>query len=356
MKNILILTTGFGDGHHSAAHAIRDALHRTAPDYQPVVCDAICQAVPQGYAVVRAAYNLSIRYTPALYGAFYDISAHLPPTGNKPWFRSIRRELRRLLNEWQPAAIVSTYPLYTSLLRDLPHSAPLFTLLTDAGSIHRLWYHAPSDWYLAPDEPSAATLRANGVCESAIRVLGYPVSPRCFDEKNDIAQHDEFRLLFLPQTARDLHLVPLFLRFARVQLTVVLGRNDGLRPLALKYQQRAPHRVRVEGWRDDLPHLLASHHALATKAGGAITHEALSLGCVPLFFRVVPGQEIGNVEKTLAAEAGFWARNSDEATRALRILQHHDVWQQTSQRGQALAPADAALRIADFIAQQIRSL
>jgi processive 1,2-diacylglycerol beta-glucosyltransferase len=93
-----------------------------------------------------------------------------------------------------------------------------------------------------------------------------------------------------------------------VRLTIVMGRNVRLlyaRAKALK--DAYPGRVRLLGWTRRVPALLASHHLVVGKAGGATVHEAIAAGCPMLIHHLVPGQEEGNLQLLEAIGGGALA-------------------------------------------------
>ena len=80
-------------------------------------------------------------------------------------------------------------------------------------------------------------------------------------------------------------------------LTIVMGRN--VRRLVRRAQalrDAYPGRVRLIGWTRRVPQLLAKHHLVVGKAGGATVHEAIAARCPMLIHHLVPGQEEGNLQ------------------------------------------------------------
>ena len=72
MKNILILTAGYGEGHNSAARGIRDGLRKIAPhDVHVELHDLFAET----YGVVndwaRVLYMGMINRTPRVWGVIY---------------------------------------------------------------------------------------------------------------------------------------------------------------------------------------------------------------------------------------------------------------------------------------------
>jgi len=63
--------------------------------------------------------------------------------------------------------------------------------------------------------------------------------------------------------------------------------------------------------------LLASHHVLVSKAGGATVQEAIAAACPMIINQVVPGQEEGNAQLITQTNSGTVALNTDEVIATL---------------------------------------
>ena len=279
---ILILTAGFGEGHNTAARCVAEALRETRGAEVKVV-DIYLETVPRFTKVLQAGYSLAINRYPFIWSAIFSVldrpgrlEATLPMAGN------LREATRRVVGEFRPDAIVSTYPLYAYLLRELrkrghaPSAVPLFTIITDSTAINSSWYRAGSDAFIVPDEETRAVLLRGGVKEELLKVLGFPVAPRLGSLKPlDPVIHGSRRLLYLP-SSKSSHAIAVIRELQKLPGTGV--------------------KTHLIGWTDKMPELLCSHHLYIGKAGGAIVHEAMAARCPILVSHVVPGQEEGNIE------------------------------------------------------------
>src|SRR5205814_8682371 len=71
-------------------------------------------------------------------------------------------------------------------------------------------------------------------------------------------------------------------------------------------------------------HLLASHHVLVSKAGGATVQEAIAAACPMIINQVVPGQEEGNAQLITQTNSGTVALSNDEVIATLtRTFAHY---------------------------------
>ncbi len=308
-RKILIFTTGFGDGHNSAARNIRDAFHAMS-GYAPEVLDPYVEVNPRASKTLQVAYNLSIQRVPVTWKAFFWLYDKTPVFDwTLPTLGTLKAELRKLMQEHRPSAVITTYPVYSYLLSDLmkegaaPH-CPHFMVVTDSIVINRVWNLAPADWVLVANEPTREAMVKGGTPREKIAVLGFPVSPR-FEElaRRPLQAGPPWKLLYLPSASRRTvgAVVKGLTSLEGVHLTVVTGRHRHLHDF-LKRLDVPMSSFSLHGWTDRMPELLAESHLFIGKAGGAIVQETLAIARPMIISHVVAGQEEGNV--TLLADIG----------------------------------------------------
>ena len=305
MPRILILTASFGEGHNTAARCIAEALR----EYEGVeirTADVYLETVPRFTKVLQAGYSLAINRYPFVWSAIFNfldrpgrLEATLPFAGN------LREAVLRIIDYFRPDVIVSTYPLYAYLVRELrkrghaPSQAPLFTVVTDSTAINSSWYRAGSECFVVADEETAAVLRKGGVEERFLKTLGFPVTPRLAALKPlESVVHGAKRILYLP-SSRVSHTVSVISELRKLpgtEITVVTGKLTSLHGSLQSSGIIDGIRTHLVGWTDRIPELLCSHHLYVGKAGGAIVHEAMAARCPILVSHVVPGQEEGNIK------------------------------------------------------------
>lgn len=311
-RKILIFTTGFGDGHNSAARNIRDAFGHLG-GFEAEVHDPYVEVNPQAAKTLQVAYNFSIQRVPVTWKAFFWLYDKTPVFDwTLPTLSKLKEALRILLREKQPAAVVSTYPVYTYLLRELmaageAPSSPNFMVVTDSIVINRVWNLAPADWVLVANEPTREAMIQGGTPREKIAVLGFPVSPR-FEElaRLPLQPGPPWKLLYLPSASRRTvgAVVKGLTSLPGVHLTVVTGRHRHLHDF-LKRLDVPMSSFSLHGWTDRMPEFLAESHLFIGKAGGAIVQETLAIARPMIISHVVAGQEEGNV--TLLADIGAGA-------------------------------------------------
>ena len=324
-KKILIFTTGFGDGHNSAARNIRDVFDAMT-GFDAEVHDPYVEVNPGAAKTLQVAYNLSIQRVPVTWKAFFWLYDKTPVFDwTLPTLGKLKEALRALLRDKKPNAVISTYPVYTYLLRELMESgeapsAPNFMVVTDSIVINRVWNLAPADWVLVANEPTREAMVRGGTPREKIAVLGFPVSPR-FEElaRQPLQPGPPWRLLYLPSASRRTvgAVVKGLTSLEGVHLTVVTGRHrhlhDFLKRLDVPMSSFALH-----GWTDRMPELLAESHLFIGKAGGAIVQETLAIARPMIISHVVAGQEEGNVTLLADIGAGALATSPDKIVGSVR--------------------------------------
>jgi processive 1,2-diacylglycerol beta-glucosyltransferase len=361
VKKILILTAGFGEGHNSAARGIRDGLAQIAPDSAVECRDPFAEALGRFNEIVRRAYLMGINRAPRAWSAIYRWIDRQPDFRHgQRWFACVRRRLSEIIAHDQPDVIVSVYPPYPYFLDKLYGPAngsrpKRVVCVTDSISINSIWYRCSTDYFLVANEQTADVIARVGIDRARMQVFGFPVNPRfaALGAPPIRASGRPWRILQMinagqnsaPELARWLARIP------NTQLTVTVGRDEKLRRAIESIRDACAQKFTIIGWTKELPQLLASHHLLVSKAGGATVQEAIAAACPIVINQIVPGQEEGNAQLISETNSGAVALSNDQViatlTRAFaddgRLLQE---W--ASNIARISRPA-ASLEIAKFL-------
>ncbi|MCS7009451.1 MAG: glycosyltransferase, partial [Chthoniobacterales bacterium] len=163
-----------------------------------------------------------------------------------------------------------------------------------------------------------------------------------------------YQILYLPSTRRRLaiEVVSQLLQNPQLELVVVTGRNENLHEALVRAGfDHAPH-VRLIGWTDQMPELLASSHLFCGKPGGAIVQEAIAAQTPFLVTHVVPGQEEGNAALLERIGAGRILKDgARELPVAIEEVFANDgkQWKEWKRNLLGYSRPDAARRIARFL-------
>ncbi len=356
---LLIVTAAFGEGHNSAARNLALALDAAGAETR--VADPCMLAVPRSTAVVSAVYRYITTHLPRVWERIYrstdrcDFSRPRFPPMRKP-----ERCLRKLVEEYEPSAVLCTYPLYPYFLHriflETGNKLPVLTLITDSIEINASWLRAPTDYWLVTDAATRESMIRKGLPAEKIIDTGFAVNP-LFSRLDPVGEDDPcdpFHVLYFP-TGRSFirrHSRAMLDASPAVRLTIVMGKN--LRRLykrADEIRKAYPGRVRLIGWTKRVPQLLSRHHLVVGKAGGATVHEAIAARCPMFIHHLVPGQEEGNLRLLEAIGGGRLTETPEALGAALTdILADHAAGWRLMKGGLARHGRNAgALRAASFI-------
>ncbi len=333
---ILILTSGYGDGHNSAARGVAEALAGRA---ECRIVDACKESMPTFFHWSRAGYLWTIRRAPQLWRQAYDWTDRMDLSeAENVMMTPVREYLRGMIHEWHPDVIVCTYMIYPYLLDEIFGSGfvriPYITVVTDSLEINKTWLCSQSDLWCVTDPWTREVLIRRDVPGSRVKVTGFPVSPsvvhRSRGEKMSWQSGSPFRILYFAggtaeQVKRDLR--EILHAHEDIRVTCIMGRRTRqlyplLRQIRLKLGLQA--RLRLVGWTNRVPDFLSRHHLVVGKAGGATTHEVIASGRPMLVNYLVPGQEEGNVELLETLGGGRYVESSGDMGDTLRSMLEDD--------------------------------
>ena len=364
MKKVLVLTASFGDGHNAAAKGIRESL-AARDDFEVTVADLYAKAIPLVDRSVQFGYTVAINRLPWAWDLIFRALDHPGLMERMLWTAgALRRAMEAELAEMKPDVVVSTYPLYGYLFREIQRTqpelkTPMVTVITDSVGVNSAWYRCRSDAFVVPDEETADGLERAGVERSCVHALGFPVSRRfSMQEPVEESAGAPWKLLFLPSTqlVRTMRQITALLALPDVELTILAGRHSRMHRTLQNAGIEADGRCRVLGWTDQMPELLASHHAFIGKAGGAIVQEAIAAQCPFFVSHVVPGQEEGNIAliERLGVGTPATGRPRELACRVEKAFAGDaETWRGWKRNLTAVKKPAAADRVANFVADLV---
>jgi len=355
MSKVLLLTAGYGEGHNAAARGLHAAL--TERGAAAEIIDLFALTGGAFYERSRRDYIALINRAPRIWAAVFGLIDRVPIVPlTLPFLGKMRRALAALLAEKQPLAVVSVYPLYAYLIRQLypdPAARPFafHTVVTDSITINSVWYRAPSDTFLLPNDATARVMASAGVPAEKLRVFGFPVQPTFARARPPRPAPPPPRILYMINAHPDQApgIVARLLQIPGLQLTVTYGRDETLRQRLEAAVAGRP--IELHGWTDRMPDFLMTHHLLIGKAGGATVQESIAASTPMLVTQVVPGQEEGNARLLFENECGALCPTAEALAAKIESLFANDAseWRQWERNIARLAKPDAALQIADFL-------
>ncbi len=333
-KKILILTADAGFGHRSAALAIQAALqelHGGECELQ-LVNPLEDRRTPFFLRDSQSDYDLIVKQAPELYRMGYDASDKPIPSAiaESALMILLYDVMRDLVTTYRPDAIVSTYPLYQSALEAVftidRKSVPLYTVVTDLSSVHRIWFNRVSDACLVPNQAVRDLAIASNLKPENVIETGIPVSPKLMKEnrsKEVIRRElgwDPNRMTILAvgskRVDRLIETVDTINHSGfPVQIAVAAGKDATLYENLKIIDWHIP--AYLFEYVSDMPLLMHASDAIICKAGGLIITESLACGLPILLVDVLPGQETGNAEVIVQSGAGDLALKPIDALMTL---------------------------------------
>lgn len=360
----LILTAAFGEGHNSAAKNLALALELGGA--QARVADPCLLSAPQATAILQWGYRLVTTHFPKIWEKIYLATDNCDfSRPNLPLMRRPESYLQALIEEYNPTAVISTYPIYPYFLQrsfeETGKKIPVFTMVTDSIEINASWLRAPTDYFLVTDRATLEAMNRWGIPREKLVSTGFAVNP-AFSELVPVptdASCQPFRVLYFATAKK-----PFIRRHGRalldasphVHLTIVMGKNfRALHTRAKELKAAYPGRVHLLGWTKKVPQLLNKHHLVIGKAGGATVHEAIAARCPMLIHHLVPGQEEGNLRLLQKIGAGDLAENPKDLTAAIAglVANHAAKWREMKSALNAHNCNDGAQVAADFILKKL---
>ena len=309
-KKVLLLSCNTGEGHHSAALAVQEAL--LAQGAQAELADPLSFASESVRQNATELYNSMIRNAPKAFGVVYRLGEAVSSiTKHSPIYiaNSLYAEnLLRYILENSFDAVVSTH-LYgmeacTALRQRQKLPVPAYGVLTDYTAIP-FFHETRLNGYFVPHRDLIAELTATGMDASLLHPTGIPVSPRFAQHmpKEQAREH-----LSLPAGKR-IYLVMtggvgcgniaalcdgLLTDDSSDFLALVLtGKNDKLRE-ELTARYAGDHRVQAVPFTREVNLYMNASDVLITKPGGLSSTEAAA-ACIPMIHLItIPGCEEKN--------------------------------------------------------------
>ncbi|HID61990.1 MAG TPA: glycosyltransferase [Anaerolineae bacterium] len=366
---ILILSSDTGGGHRSAAQAITEAVARLGGPPVEMV-----DALAQGRFPVNCSprlYALTTLYAPSLWGwAFHLTNA---PLRTRFVLRTIslfiEKNLKELLQEKKPEAIVSVHPLINQAVAgamgEVGSEAPFIIVGTELINVHRAWACPGARYYLMPTRQAKEALLRYGVPEEKVKLIGPPLKPAFSEEKRSRAElkgalelNPTRPVVLFVSGGEGTGRVHDFVQALagaglEMQLLVITGRNRKLKARLDEIRFAFP--ARVYGFVEDMPALMHAADLIVTRAGSITVSEALACALPLVFTGALPGQEEGNIEWVVGAGAGRVAETPPHLVAVLReLLADEEALAKMSERAASLIKRCAVWEIAAFIINAAR--
>lgn len=290
---MLILSADVGEGHAAAARALKQQLEAGSEPVQVDIIDGLRSMGRTLRYVVEDGYRTQLRLIPWSYTMIYALLEHFAPARlvAKSMLTLLgARPLRRRIEEHEPDVIVSTYPAVTVVLARLRRlgfvSCPAIATITDMTGLF-FWAQPGIDMHLVMYDASIVPVEQIAG-EGSVSLVRPLISAEFLEPQGQVGAREA---LGLPSAGKVVVVsgggwgvgdiagaVDELLGIPDATLVCLAGKNDVERK-KLTERFAAESRVRVLGFTDKMPELLAAADVLVHSTGGVTCLEAMARGC-----------------------------------------------------------------------------
>ncbi len=364
---ILILSASVGNGHVTAAEALKKAFEMRSLAREVRHEDTLKFTNPLFRRLYGRAYIDLVNNLPEVLGWMYDQL-------DEPWKNEKRRlffdklntqPFVKMVRDYEPDWIVCTHFLPAEIISDLKRkgkmSCPQAIVVTDL-DMHALWLCRNFERYFVALDETRYYLETLGFPSDKINVSGIPIDPKFAEQRSKQELREKYGLDPAVPTiilslggfgvGRIEDLIESLRRISTpVQILAMCGRNEELKAKLEAEQKASGSRVIPVGYTREMDEYMSASDLIVGKPGGLTTCEALAKGLVFVIVNPIPGQEERNSDHLL--ENGCAIRSNNPATLGYKIEQLlKNPQRMEAMRSNALkfAKPHAAFDIADTLA------
>jgi processive 1,2-diacylglycerol beta-glucosyltransferase len=326
-RRVLILSADVGEGHAAAARALAGQIESSPEQAEVTIIDGLAAMGPVLRPVVEDGYRVQLRLMPWTYTVVYWLLENVTPirwmARRLLWLLG-SRPLARHIAEHEPDVIVSTYPAVTVVLARLRRTkvvdCPTVATITDLTGLF-FWAQPGIDMHLVMYGESLSSVeRIAG--EGSVRLVRPLISadflgPRCpLQARRTLGLPEEGRMVVVSGGGWGVGDIEGAVRelsgLAEVSSIVCLaGRNEDLEK-GLKSAFADEPIVRVLGFTDKMPQLLAAADVLVHSTGGVTCLEAKAAGTPVVSYGLPVGHARLNTRAMATLDLLRLANNTDE--------------------------------------------
>lgn len=362
-KRVCILTLGVGSGHLRASEAVQRALYDSIDPIEAKVIDALDFARRWFHWLYVEPYWWMLRNTPWLWRRLFERRQRNTHRATAPhWvFRRGCREAMRLVQSYAPQLVIVTEigaaEIACLARREGMWNAPILAVQTDFHT-EPPWVQPEIDAYCVASEEARAQLIGWGVLPNRVLLCGIPVDPAFAlpFERNELRQAlglDLRRPVVLVMgggmgpVPLDRVVSSLELCGAPLQVLAIAGRDRFLRQRLELLRGRLAIDLRLFGWTENVPELMAVSDLLITKPGGLTAAEAMAAGLPMILTHPIPGPEERHVRYLQRNGVALHAETLNDIPRLTsRLLSSADEIVEIRRRAREWSRPDAAHAVA----------
>ncbi|MGN1095541.1 MAG: hypothetical protein ACI4QR_04060 [Eubacteriales bacterium] len=338
---VLILSCYTGEGHNSAARAVKEELERRGIESE--ITDPVAFRSKEAQHFISSFYNNLIKKTPKAFGAIYKIGALYDSTGlTSPVYfanSTYAEKLNDYINEKSYDTVICTHlygmEVMTAIRKKLGHNVPTYGIFTDYTCIPFI-SETELDGYFTPHESISEDFAKRGTPRERIYTTGIPVSAKFSErismkEAREILEIPQDKKMFLFMTGgvgceNMLALCDRFLgKTGEDDIAYVLvGRNDAMvEKINSKYSSCG--RIIPVSFTDKVNIYMNACNVMLSKSGGLSSTEAAVSNTPFVSVKSIPGCETKNAEFFSSRGMSVNASGNDEAIEYAVKLAHDDL-------------------------------
>lgn len=315
---VLILSCNTGEGHNSAARALKS--HLMSIDIECTVTDTLSLVGKHTSQRISDFYIYSTKTS--LFKHIYRIGetvSEVLENVKSPvylWNKSYSSKLQKYISSHGFDAVICVHLFPAQAMTALRLSGkcrlPTIFVMTDYSWIPFL-DETVMDYYVIPHEHLIEEFTANGIPREKLRAYGIPVSENFFQSYPKAVARKEIADYFgwdIPSRNNWFLVMTGSMGFGSVQeiidetirqsldgteIIIICGRNEDMLK-RLKQDNRYFPNIHPVGYTDRIPLLMDACDVLFTKPGGISSTEAISKGIPMILTAPIPGYESRNAE------------------------------------------------------------
>ena len=354
---------GVGAGHVRAAEVLQRAFYDCIDPVEVRLLDGLKVARSWFLMLYVRPYWWLLRHAPGVWRWLFERRQKKLHSATAPrWvFRRGCREVLEQIKAFAPHLLIANEVGAVEIAalgkREGWYHSPLLAVQTDFQT-EPPWVQAEVDVYCVGSEEARSQLVQWGTSPNRILVCGIPVDPvfGILTDKTEVRRAlrlDSQRPVVLVMGGgmgpAPLDAIVESLEVCRfpLQVMAVAGHNRKLRHALELLRRKVTLELRVFGWVDTIPELMAVADLLITKPGGLTTAEALSAGLPMILTHPIPGPEEQHARYLAQHGVAVEAKTLEEIPRLVtRMLNQPESPAEMSRKQKDLSRPDAAYAIA----------
>ncbi|MFN8674422.1 MAG: glycosyltransferase [Candidatus Sericytochromatia bacterium] len=340
-RRFLFVIADSGGGHRTTANAVKAEIESLIPNSCIFLMPGVdILAHPQRVfgRLVEETYNTALKVgaywvEPFLFKSLSGMELPL-------MFEYIYLRNSQLIETFNPEAIISFVPATQNIsyyaLKYLKREKeiPLYTVITDLNSMRDSWIIEDQSYSFVPTEKAKDFFIKLGIKEEKMIVTGLPVNPKFYKKFDNIEELKEKYEL-----KKDLFTIMIIMggygsysiyKYSKlieelnlpVQIIACCGKSKSLYENVTKLSKESKTPIKVLGFTDKLPELMAISDVIISKPGSVTVVESINQN-LPLLIdasNYIMWQEKGNAEYIEENKIGMAFRSETDLSEKIKFL------------------------------------